>query len=121
MPPSWTSYVSVDDVDAASVRVTDAGGKIIVPATDIPTVGRFSLKAGDAPVGGIMTSPKAEIPAMWLPYIEVDDADAAIVRASNHGGEAKMPAMTVPGVGRFGVVADNRGAVSGLIQPERKD
>jgi predicted enzyme related to lactoylglutathione lyase len=43
VPNHWTSYVSVDDVDAAAKRVTQHGGKVIVPPTDIPTVGRFAL------------------------------------------------------------------------------
>jgi predicted enzyme related to lactoylglutathione lyase len=43
VPNQWTSYVSVEDVDAAAKRVTQHGGKVLVPATDIPTVGRFAL------------------------------------------------------------------------------
>src|SRR5690606_32035412 len=45
VPNHFTSYVSVDDVDAAADRVTQLGGKVIVPPTDIPTLGRFSLVA----------------------------------------------------------------------------
>jgi hypothetical protein len=43
VPNHWTSYVSVDDVDAAAKRVSKHGGKVIVPPTDIPTIGRFAL------------------------------------------------------------------------------
>jgi predicted enzyme related to lactoylglutathione lyase len=43
VPNQWTSYVSVDDVDAAAKRATQHGGKVIVPPTDIPTIGRFAL------------------------------------------------------------------------------
>ena len=43
VPNHWTSYVSVEDVDAAAQRVKDNGGEVIVPPTDIPTIGRFSL------------------------------------------------------------------------------
>jgi len=39
--PRWMSYVAVDDVDASAARVEELGGKIRVPPTDIPNVGRF--------------------------------------------------------------------------------
>ncbi len=42
-PPHWMAYVAVGDVDAAVARVTELGGTVCVPPTDIPTVGRFSV------------------------------------------------------------------------------
>jgi predicted enzyme related to lactoylglutathione lyase len=42
-PPHWMSYVSVDDVDAAASKVWELGGKVCVPPTDIPNVGRFCV------------------------------------------------------------------------------
>jgi predicted enzyme related to lactoylglutathione lyase len=43
VPPAWGAYVTVDDVDALLPRVEQLGGKIRVPPTDIPNVGRFML------------------------------------------------------------------------------
>ena len=43
MPPTWGSYVTVDDVDARSGVAKKLGGKVIVPPTDIPGVGRFAV------------------------------------------------------------------------------
>jgi uncharacterized protein len=43
MPPFWGAYITVDNVDALAERVKRLGGKIAVPPTDIPTVGRFAL------------------------------------------------------------------------------
>lgn len=42
-PPHWGAYVTVDDVDAVAKKVTDNGGSVLVPPTDIPTVGRFCV------------------------------------------------------------------------------
>lgn len=42
MPPNWGAYVTVDDVDATLKRVIELGGKVVVPAQDIPEVGRFA-------------------------------------------------------------------------------
>ena len=43
MPPSWGVYVTVDDIDATARKAEELGGKILVPPTDIPGVGRFSV------------------------------------------------------------------------------
>lgn len=42
-PPNWCIYVSVDDADAAAATVTERGGTLIVPPSDIPGTGRFAL------------------------------------------------------------------------------
>lgn len=43
MPPVWGAYVTVDDVDASAAKAEELGGKIVVPLTDIPKVGRFCV------------------------------------------------------------------------------
>ena len=43
MPPSWMAYVTVADVDALVKRVATLGGKVHMPPTDIPNVGRFAV------------------------------------------------------------------------------
>ncbi|WP_028574620.1 VOC family protein [Desulfonatronovibrio hydrogenovorans] len=43
MPPAWTTYVTVDDVDAAAKMAVALGGQIFVPPQDIPEVGRFCV------------------------------------------------------------------------------
>jgi len=45
MPPVWSGYVAVDDVDATEVRVLQLGGKVLRPGSDIPEVGRFAVVA----------------------------------------------------------------------------
>ena len=180
VPPHWASYVSVADVDAAAKVAEAKGGKIIVPAFDIPNIGRTALVAdpqgatlflfkgtenddngstafhwnelwakdakavlpfykavvgydveemsmGDMTYyvlekdgrkcGGVMTSPIAEAPAMWLPYIAVDDADAVVARVKRQGGEVKKAPEDIPNIGRFAVLADNAGAVIAVITP----
>jgi predicted enzyme related to lactoylglutathione lyase len=43
MPPAWIGYVTVDDVDASAKQAEKLGGKVLLPPTDIPNVGRFSV------------------------------------------------------------------------------
>src|SRR3984957_12654181 len=45
VPPRWTGYVGVDDVDAATDRVKSLGGAVHVAPADIPNIGRFSIVA----------------------------------------------------------------------------
>ena len=42
-PTAWTSYVTVDDVDARAARVAGAGGVVLAGPMDIPTVGRMAI------------------------------------------------------------------------------
>jgi predicted enzyme related to lactoylglutathione lyase len=43
VPAHWTPYFQVTDCDATAAKATSAGGKTIVPPTDIPKVGRFAM------------------------------------------------------------------------------
>jgi len=52
MAPHWLGYVYVGDVDAALSRATELGGRVMVPGTDIPNVGRFGIVA-DPQGGGV--------------------------------------------------------------------
>ena len=42
-PSHWMPYVAVDDVDAKAKQVAELGGKVCVPPSDIPNVGRFCI------------------------------------------------------------------------------
>lgn len=42
-PPHWLAYVLVPKVDETLAQVRKLGGKVLVPGTDIPTVGRFGV------------------------------------------------------------------------------
>jgi predicted enzyme related to lactoylglutathione lyase len=50
--PHWLPYVKVDDVDASVARAQRLGAQVVVPATDIPDIGRFGV-IGD-PVGAVV-------------------------------------------------------------------
>jgi uncharacterized protein len=43
VPPNWMPYFQVADVDAAANKAKELGGKLFVPPSDIPNVGRFSV------------------------------------------------------------------------------
>jgi predicted enzyme related to lactoylglutathione lyase len=43
VPPNWLPYFMVADCDATAEKAKGSGGQLIVPPTDIPTVGKFSV------------------------------------------------------------------------------
>ena len=43
MKPMWCAYVTVDDVDRTAQTAVNLGGKLHLPPTDIPDVGRFCV------------------------------------------------------------------------------
>ncbi len=45
MPPAWGCYVTVADVAATAAQATALGGKVVVPAMDVPGVGRMAVIA----------------------------------------------------------------------------
>ena len=44
-PPSWTIYITVDDVDGLATQVRELGGEVVVGPFDIPAGGRIAQMA----------------------------------------------------------------------------
>ena len=64
--------------------------------------------------------PNANIPPMWLIYINVDDLDASTAKCVELGGEVLEAPRSV-GDGRMAVIRDPAGAVAGLYQKNASD
>jgi predicted enzyme related to lactoylglutathione lyase len=43
--PAWLGYIGVDDVDAAVGQVQSGGGSVLMPAWNVPDVGRIAMVA----------------------------------------------------------------------------
>jgi hypothetical protein len=43
VPPNWMVYFAVADCDVSAAKAKELGGRDIVPSTDIPNVGRFTV------------------------------------------------------------------------------
>jgi len=43
VPPMWNTYLAVEDVDAASERVTAAGGQLAMAPFDVMDAGRMAF------------------------------------------------------------------------------
>lgn len=69
-------------------------------------------------IGGISDRIPAEVPAHWLIYFAVEDADATIETARQRGGEIPVGPFDIAEVGRIAVVKDPWGAFFAVIQPD---
>ncbi len=77
----------------------------------------FIIKSADGTArGGIMKSPDADTPPMWMPYVRVEQADATAARIGPLGGKLMMAPHDVPQVGRICALFDPLGAPVAFIQ-----
>ena len=75
------------------------------------------FKRGDENAAGILAAPAdADHPAAWIPYFTVPDCGEAARRAEEAGGAIRISPTDIPGVGRFCISEDPRGAVTALFQ-----
>jgi predicted enzyme related to lactoylglutathione lyase len=111
------------DVEAAKSFYTALAGWAFQPAP-MPGGGTYWVAELDGkPVAGIMAMPQdmpSDVPPHWFEYLEVDDVDARLKLATEHGGSIMRPPFDVPNVGRLGFIRDRAGAALGLMTPERK-
>jgi predicted enzyme related to lactoylglutathione lyase len=64
-------------------------------------------------VSTAMASPTG-VPSHWVPYVAVQDCDVVASKAAELGGRVLVSPRTLPGMGRFAVLADPGGAVVAL-------
>lgn len=112
----WNELFSEDPARSAAFYA--AIGGFTVKEQDMGPMGVYRvLEADGKPRAGILKTPMPGIPQSWLPYVQVDNADATHAKATKLGAETKVPPMDIPGVGRFSIFTDATGAAIGILQP----
>jgi uncharacterized protein len=123
--PGWLGYVGVDDVEAYAGRVTKAGGKIHVPPTDIPNIGRFAVVADPQGVTFNLFKPSADMsrpaadPAKpgivgWHELLAVDGEKAFAFYADLFGW-TKAEAIDMGVMGRYQLFAAGGAPIGGMM------
>ena len=79
-----------------------------------PPYNLFKLDPNSMGVGGMMQAMKPEMPSQWLPYVVVDNVDAALAKAVKLGAKTCVPVMSIGEIGRIAVIQDPQGATVGL-------
>jgi predicted enzyme related to lactoylglutathione lyase len=113
---AWNE-LNTRDVSAAKAFYTQVFGW---EANDLDMGGMSytEWKVGEKSVAGMMTMPDmvpAEVPAHWLVYFGVDDADASVSKATELGATTVVPPTDIP-PGRFAVLSDPDGATFAVIK-----
>ena len=106
----WCELISTDSVAGFEFYRTLFGWEQ-VGSHDMGPMGKYILygRNGKA-LGGMMTkTPDMPMPSSWVYYVQVDDLDAAIGRATAKGGKVIMGPMTVPGGSRVAQLMDPQG------------
>ena len=73
----------------------------------------------EQPVAGICHARgyNAGLPPAWLVYITVGDLDEALRRCQERGGKVRVLIRDTGGHGRYCIIEDPAGAVTGLFEP----
>lgn len=77
-------------------------------------------KANNKPVASLFElsdEEERDIPPHWMTYMTVNDIRMAHDRARLAGCEVIRPPLDLEGVGKLSVIADEAGALIGLIEP----
>ena len=77
----------------------------------------YILKKDGVMRAGLMQSVDLKAPPLWLPYVAVDDCDAAAAKAKTLGAQVVSGPEDVPGIGRFAILVDPLGAAIALMRP----
>jgi uncharacterized protein len=124
-PPCWIGYVGVDDVDAYVSRVTKAGGKVHVPPTDIPNIGRFAMVADPQDAVFNLFKPVSDMPRPpadpatpgmvgWHELMAADGEKAFAFYADLFGW-TKDEAIDMGAMGRYQLFAAGGPAIGGMM------
>lgn len=68
--PTWLGYVAVDDVDRMIESVEHGGGKVMLPAMDVPDVGRIAMVADPQGAPFYVMKPIGDGPSLAFSYDE---------------------------------------------------
>ena len=72
------------------------------------------IRVGEGTGGGLMKNPIPGAPSMWVPYVLVDDLQAASKKAQALGGKLMKDVTEVPNMGSFVIITEPSGGMLGL-------
>jgi predicted enzyme related to lactoylglutathione lyase len=123
--PTWVGYIGVGDVDAAVGRVIKAGGKVHVPPTDIPNIGRFAMVTDPQGAAFNLFKPVSDMPRPpadpatpglvgWHELMAAD-ANKAFAFYADLFGWTKDEAIDMGAMGHYQLFAAGGPAIGGMM------
>ena len=118
---SWNELMTTDH-EAALKFYAELFGWKKQDEMDMGPMGKYVLYGqGDKMIGGMMNKPADQpIPPAWIYYINVEDLDSAMDRATKMGAKKIYGPQEVPGGTRVAQMIDPQGAVFALHEPAKK-
>jgi len=94
-------------------------GKIFDWRFDDDSIPGYSLiNAGAEPTGAMLRKPDAAPDVCTNIYFHVDDIDATLAKATEHGATILVDKTVIPNnVGHFAMITDPQGITIGILQP----
>lgn len=111
----WNELWANDEKRAVAFLTSVVGYS--VEAMPMPGMTYHVLSAKAGPAAGVMKSPAPGLAPAWLPYIHVDNTDAAVSRARTMGGTLEDDINDIPNVGRVAMLRAPDGARFAVITP----
>jgi uncharacterized protein len=65
-------------------------------------------------VAGMVLKQNPEMPSQWIPYVVVEDLDAALAKALALGAKIRTATKSIGEFGRIAIIHDPEGAIIGL-------
>lgn len=116
--PCWVELSGTPDVDAsASFYGALFGWEIPEQPNSAELGGYRRAKKDGQDVAGVMPRMEDGQPCVWATYVSVPDAEAAVAKAGEAGGQTIAEVMDVMGLGKMAVLTDPTGAVIGVWEP----
>lgn len=112
---NWNELIT-DDIDSATIFYTEVFGY----QSDVEDWGDShfytTFKVADRGIAGGAAKPRPDIANHWNVYFSVDDADRAIMTATDNGGAILREARETEGVGVIARLADPAGSPFTIIE-----
>lgn len=131
VPPMWSGYIMVDDVNAYVERVKQAGGKVHTETMDIPEVGTFAVVADPLGTSFQLFKPsradRGDYPAPFTPgtigwhELLSDDWEKAFGFYSGLFGWTKGEAMDMGPMGTYQIVNVDGQMYGGMMNAQAAD
>ena len=125
MRPGWLGYIGVDDVDSVVAAIEADGGKVHMPAMDMPGVGRMALVADPQSVPFyVMRGESGEASASYDPAtpghchwneLSTPDQDGALAFYTNRFGWTKGDVMPMGEMGGYQFVHHGEGMIGAIM------
>ncbi|RDS86627.1 VOC family protein [Dyella psychrodurans] len=112
---SWCWMELLTTHDKAALTFYSAVAGYAHDVKDMGPMGTYYVLKHDGVQRAGVFQPRDIPMAIWVPYVNVPDCDAAAAKAGQLGATITLPPTDIPAVGRFALLTDPTGASLGVI------